>query len=120
NACSSRRFAHGERNGIPLKPGLALKSSTDAYGQRITSWPLTFIEYAMFPTEGTVDTTVWLFMSSSCTTSPVCRAAYCGADAGEVAAMTMIAPEHLQHGTIPEARTSTRCFRRPASRTAGR
>ena len=45
-------------NGIPCIAGFALNSSTDAYGQRRISWPFTFIENAMLPTAGTIDTVV--------------------------------------------------------------
>ena len=46
-------------------PGRALKSATDAYVQRRTLCPLTFISNAWLPIEGMIDTTVWFCVSSS-------------------------------------------------------
>ena len=64
--------------GCRSAPGFALNSSIDAYGQRSTLWPFTFISKAMLPTLGTIETRVCAFASSSCTTSPVLRrATYC-------------------------------------------
>src|SRR3954468_2219850 len=61
---------------MPLSPGRDLNCSTDSYGHRRTSWPFTFIENAMLPTPGRIDTTVALRASSSCTTSTTRRAEY--------------------------------------------
>ena len=37
-------------------------------------WPFTVISYAMLPTDVTIETTVWLALSSNWTMSPVRRA----------------------------------------------
>src|SRR5437870_6201163 len=66
---------------MPLRAGRDLNSSMDAYGQRRRSWPLTLISNAMSPTDGRIDTMVWLRASSSCTTSPLLRAEYGCAEA---------------------------------------
>src|SRR2546425_5057340 len=69
---------------MPLIPGRDLNSSIEVYGHRSTFWPLTFISNTMLPTDGTIETTVCVFASWSCTTSPFCRAEYGCADAGIV------------------------------------
>src|SRR5262249_28786247 len=71
NACSSRRSIQGPRNGMPLRPGRALKSSTDVYGQYRTFWPFTVISKAMLPTDGRMETVVCVPVSRSCTNSPI-------------------------------------------------
>ena len=55
----------------------------------------------MLPTHGMIDTIVWFFVSSSCTTSPVWRAAYCCAPAGrEVAIETKTASPRVRVANI--------------------
>src|SRR5439155_25920113 len=66
---------------MPLSAGRDLNSSIEAYGQRRMFWHLTFISNTMLPTDGTIETTVCVFASCSCTTSPFCRAEYGCADA---------------------------------------
>src|SRR6266849_2159128 len=66
---------------MPLSAGRDLNSSIEAYGQRSMFWPLTFISNTMLPTDGTIETTVCVFASCSCTTSPFCRTEYGCADA---------------------------------------
>ena len=77
---------------MPASPPRALKSSIEAYGQRSTFCPFTFISEVMLPEDGMIETTVLFLVSSSCTTSPVRRAAYCCADARGVTAMTNRSP----------------------------
>ena len=60
--------------GMPVAPGRALKSASEACGNRSTLWPLTRISVAMLPTDGTTDTTVSVPRSVSVTTSPFCSA----------------------------------------------
>src|SRR5712692_1534543 len=73
---------------MPLSAGRDLNSSIEAYGQRRMFWPLTFISNTMLPTDGTIETTVCVFASCSCTTSPFCRTEYGCADAGIANAST--------------------------------
>src|ERR1700736_3922761 len=70
---------------MPLRPPRALKSSTEVYGHRSTFTPFTFISEVMLPAEGMSEMTVWFLVSSSCTMSPFCRAAYCAAAGREAA-----------------------------------
>ncbi len=57
------------RNGVPAKLGFALKSARLLLGHQKTLCPFTFISYAILPTEGNTDTSVWCAASVSRTTS---------------------------------------------------
>src|SRR5687768_13670543 len=103
--------------GIPCIAGLPLNSSTDEYGHRRISCPFTFMEKAMLPTAGTIDTDVWCFVSESSMTSPLRRAVYCcpATDVTSVSRSTMQVQATRSECMEPLQKLGIRTFSPPLS-----